>query len=201
MSHKNFTRGRGLLENFLAHQRFLVADRLIAKEHRQGRILDIGCGVVPYFLLQTQFNEKHGLDPYIKDEQVKQFAHKISFHKIFITKETLLPLENQSFFAVTMLGVVEHFNQESFICLLKEIKRILKSEGVFILTTPSPWTRWLLKLMAKLYLISREEIEGIMESYSQNKIKDCLTSAGFDIKKMRFAHFQMFLNSWMVVEK
>ena len=56
------TRGHGLLERFLARKRACMANQLIPSHLRNGRILDIGCGSFPYFLLNTVFTEKCGLD-------------------------------------------------------------------------------------------------------------------------------------------
>jgi hypothetical protein len=51
--NQHFTRGRGLLEPWLAKMRAQRANRLIPAELRAGRILDIGCGSFPYFLSHT----------------------------------------------------------------------------------------------------------------------------------------------------
>ncbi|MCB9771027.1 MAG: class I SAM-dependent methyltransferase [Candidatus Omnitrophica bacterium] len=201
MKHENFTRGEGLLENFLAYRRFCVADQLIDPKHRQGRILDIGCGALPYFLLHTTFQEKHGLDPNVRVSDTKKFDEKITFHKIMIEKGTRLPFADQYFTTITMLGVVEHFRVEQYVDLLKEVHRILKPQGHFILTTPSPWTRPLLKIMAQCRLISVQEIEGLMANYPRETLRQCFNKSGFDDQTMRFGYFQMFLNSWAIIKK
>ena len=56
------TRGSGLLETFLARRRAEMANRLIPSISRAGCIADIGCGRHPYFLLNTIFSRKIGLD-------------------------------------------------------------------------------------------------------------------------------------------
>jgi len=201
MKRKSFTRGEGLLENFLAYRRFCVVDPLIAGEHRDGRILDIGCGTYPYFLLHTRFNEKHGLDPCVSIEDEEQLESKIIFHKIFFEQGTRLPFADQSLSTVTMLGVVEHFRPEQFVDLMKEVRRMLVPDGRFILTTPAPWAAQVLKIMAKFKLISVQEIEGIMAHYSPRSLKKCFAEAGLNIGRMRFGYFQMFLNSWVVIER
>ncbi|MDP2947815.1 MAG: hypothetical protein Q8N88_06895, partial [Nanoarchaeota archaeon] len=57
------TRGTGLLEKYLAKKRAHMANKLIPESLRRGRILDVGCGETPFFLLNTKFNEKYGIDP------------------------------------------------------------------------------------------------------------------------------------------
>ena len=62
--HKEFrsTRGNGLIEKFLAIKRAKLAHKLIPLLYTRGRILDIGSGVCPFFLIQTTLYEKNGLD-------------------------------------------------------------------------------------------------------------------------------------------
>src|SRR5262249_50924979 len=56
------TRGTGKLEGFLAGRRARMADELIPERCREGRVLDIGHGSTPSFLIQTRFRERHGID-------------------------------------------------------------------------------------------------------------------------------------------
>lgn len=62
MSNPRITRGYGLLERFLAKKRAQKANELIPQLYRKGRILDIGSGAYPFFLLTTSFSEKFGVD-------------------------------------------------------------------------------------------------------------------------------------------
>jgi len=56
------TRGSGLLEGFLARQRSRQARTLIPPSSGNGRVLDIGCGSYPLFLVGSEFAEKFGLE-------------------------------------------------------------------------------------------------------------------------------------------
>ncbi|MBI5681771.1 MAG: hypothetical protein HZC45_01145 [Deltaproteobacteria bacterium] len=71
--NKNVTRGYGLLGKLLAHQRSNLANRLIPPSTRNGRILDIGCGFYPLFLLSTEFSEKYGFDKVKNMNDYKSF--------------------------------------------------------------------------------------------------------------------------------
>jgi hypothetical protein len=62
MDDTHVTRGDVLLEGFLAKKQAHLANRLIPPHLREGRILDIGCGAYPNFLLNTVCAEKSGLD-------------------------------------------------------------------------------------------------------------------------------------------
>ncbi|MFH1052998.1 MAG: class I SAM-dependent methyltransferase [Candidatus Woesearchaeota archaeon] len=189
------TRGYGLLENFLSKKRAKVANKFILDRHREGNILDIGCGSYPYFLLHTGFKEKFGLD---------DSASEIDGVKIIkqnLEGEFKIPFKGNEFSVVTMLAVFEHIEKEKLVDALREIKRVMKSGGRFILTTPCPWTDLLLRVMAKLKLISKEEIEEHKGSYNYKSIRKYLILAGFEREKIKLGYFELFLNNWAYADK
>ena len=71
---RRVTRGSGLLEGFLARQRVRVANRKIPAGHREGRLLDVGCGTFPFFLANTSFREKYGVDKFVPGEPEEGWA-------------------------------------------------------------------------------------------------------------------------------
>ncbi|HBE45379.1 MAG TPA: hypothetical protein DDW17_08060 [Deltaproteobacteria bacterium] len=50
-----------------------MANSFISPYLRQGRILDIGCGSFPYFLKNTEFAEKYGIDKTVSDMTIEGF--------------------------------------------------------------------------------------------------------------------------------
>lgn len=146
---EKITRGSGYLETFLAKRRIEIANRFIPESSRQGNILDIGCGSYPYFLLNTQFRKKYGVDQ-INNGNVKD----IQIIGQDIAKTPELPFQDDYFDVITMLAVFEHIEQDKLNDVIKEIKRILKPEGMFIMTTPTKFADKLLKVMAKFNLVS-----------------------------------------------
>ena len=192
------TRGFGLLEGFLASRRARVADRLIPDKLRSGRILDIGCGAFPFFLIHTQFREKHGVDTTI---QTPHAAQDIVLTKCDLANAERLPFPDDFFDVVTMLAVIEHIEAARLVGVFREVGRLLKPNGRFILTTPCPWAEGLLRFMAKSGLVSAEEIKDHKISYHLDSIARCIGQAGFEREKMRSGYFEMGLNSWVCVDK
>lgn len=197
MSKYHMTRGYGLLENFLAKKRAQIADRVIPKKLRNGRILDIGCGSVPFFLINTKFREKYGMDPAIKISGLRNAVLK----KFDIEKGSKIPFKDDFFDIITMLAVFEHISPGRLVHIIKDIKRMLKPGGRFILTTPCPWTDKLLRIMAKLKLVSIKEIKEHKDAYSKCAVAKYLYKAGFEKKKMKFGYFEVFLNIWAYADK
>ena len=192
------TRGSGLLEVFLAKKRAKLANSWIAKSHRSGRILDVGCGSYPYFLTTTKFKEKYGIDPSVNLSLVKDkgiFLRKIKIGQI------IFPFKDNFFDTVTMLAVFEHIEHDELQFVIKEIYRVLKKDGIFIITTPAPWSDKLLHFMARARLISEEEIHEHKHNQSKLKIENIIESAGFEKSKLKSGYFELGFNMWFTVKK
>ncbi|HEY2980338.1 MAG TPA: methyltransferase domain-containing protein [Anaerolineales bacterium] len=196
----NFTRGKGLLEPFLAQMRSRQANRLIPPHLRNGRILDIGCGSFPYFLAHTAFQEKFAVDRLaLKRDDLSQL--QIQFHALNLSLDPALPFDANFFDVVTLLAVVEHLNPNNTALLFSEIYRVLRPEGVVILTTPAAWSDGLLRRMARLNFVSAEEIDEHAFSYTLPLLGWHFGQAGFSMHKVKFGYFELMLNMWATAQK
>ena len=194
------TRGKGLLEPMLADLRAQRANKLIPTNLRNGRILDIGCGSFPYFLAHTAFAEKFAIDQIPLPEQTASEL-KIESFTLDLEVEPRLPFENDYFESVTLLAVVEHLDPTLMAKLFKEIYRVLKPEGMVILTTPAAWSDGLLKFMAQVGLVSAEEIHEQAYAYTLPLLGWYFGQAGFEMTKTKFGYFEFMLNMWATAKK
>lgn len=215
-----FTRGFGLFEHYLAKKRCEMANRLIPTNLHSGRILDIGCGTYPLFLVNTDFNEKYGIDKsdelanytqntsLIQTHHISHSSHSshspyspystqpIHLQRWDFENQSELPFESGYFNVVTMLAVIEHLEPPNARQLISEIFRILQKNGAFILTTPASWTNPLLHWMACLRLVSPLEINEHKDTYSHKKISGLLQNSGFKKENIKLGYFEMFMNIW-----
>lgn len=202
MSAPSVTRGRGLVEAFLARQRARVANRLVPPAARQGRLLDIGCGSYPWFLLNTAFAERYGLDKVVRENARAEGAFpglKLVAHDL--ERDPTLAFGAECFDVVTMLAVFEHIEPAALVGVLREVRRVLRPGGAYILTTPAGWTDRLIRATARLGLVSREEVEEHKDAYTHEKIAALLREAGFAPDGMRFGTFELGMNLWAVARK
>ena len=198
-SNPHFTRGKGLLEPWLAKMRAQRANRLIPTELRAGRILDIGCGSFPYFLSHTVFQQKFAVDQLPPNELGQRLD--IQWHTLDLNSTPKLPFENNFFNAVTLLAVVEHLNPNSMAALFTETYRVLQPGGVVIMTTPAAWSDGLLRTMARIGLVSAEEIHEHVFAYTLPLLGWYFGRAGFEMTKVDFGYFEFMLNLWAVAKK
>ena len=94
-----------------------------------GKLLDVGCGTKPYENI-CNVDEYIGLE--IDDEGNRQHNHA----DVFYDGKTI-PFEDKSFDSILSNQVFEHvFNPNQF---LKEINRVTKVGGKFLITVPFVW--------------------------------------------------------------
>lgn len=198
---ENVTRGTGLLEGFLARQRANMADSLIPDESRSGCILDIGCGNFPYFLINTKFHEKHGLDRISKQVGNETDNANIRLFNFDINNYSTLPYEDDRFDTVTMLAVLEHLEADKAQDIAREACRVMKNGGIFIATTPCWWTDKLLKMLAQFDIVSKEEIDEHKSLFSQKSLSDLIHQAGFSKDMIQTGCFELGMNLWVTAKK
>lgn len=194
------TQGYGLFERMLSLQRARLAhyhiDRIL-KDSPKNSVLDIGCGAFPIYLLTSKFIRKYGLDKIKHQRPAVRRRLKLVSHSV--EKKGSIPFESNYLDAVTMLAVFEHLEYDQVLPILKEIYRVLRPGGVFVMTTPSTWSDWLLRILAKIKLVSSAEIEDHKINLTTKEILSFYETAGF--KTVETGFFEFSLNRWFVAVK
>ena len=204
MARQRITRGYGVLEQFLAQQRSRVANELIPASLRTGRLLDIGCGASPLFLIQTPFAHKFGLDKHIDSSvaRISRDGHStIHLIRHDVERGEKLPFHRDQFAVVSMLAVFEHIELERLVALLDEARSILRPGGRLILTTPTKIAHSVLRAMAKVHLVSPIEIAEHKTCLSLREIFHVMDRAGFSLQHVTHGYFQLRLNQWVSAVK
>jgi len=164
------------------------------REHRNCRLLDIGCGWDARFL--------KSVEPYIGAGVGVDFkAPELVEGKIRTERLTLqdcLPYADSSFDLVTMLAVLEHLEQPE--AILREIHRVLCPGGKLVLTVPSKAARPVLEFLAfRLGVVSRAEIADHKIYYDRDSLSLLLRLAGFTLRRHRY--FQLGMNNFCVAAR
>jgi methionine biosynthesis protein MetW len=141
----------------------------------QKLVLDVGCGVGEFLeMLQARHFAVAGVDGNADQiEQVKKNGIRAEVADL----EKALPFEDESFDVVVCLEVIEHVARAEF--LLQEFRRILKHDGLLLLTTPNfAFIKWRIG-----YLFGAGPTkEGIhMRHFTRKLLTERLARAGFTI--------------------
>lgn len=103
------------------------------------RVLDIGCGDGRFVrLLRKYFINAIGIDPNNKG----LYTIKGSVYN--------LPFKDNQFDLLVLFEVIEHVDKRAY----KEMRRVLKSNGKIIITSPKPKWNWLIEILSKYGIIS-----------------------------------------------
>jgi SAM-dependent methyltransferase len=171
----NFNKVDVLIRNIRTNKVRLLIKALFDKN--VFNLLDIGCG--SDHLLINEFGG-WGLDPKSKNLDKKNIHIRRG-----VVKDVLPKFENDFFDIITLLAVIEHLELEELKFLLEQSGRILKKNAFLLITTPTPLSRPILELSAKLFLISREEIAEHKFYYSLKSLMPIIEKYNFKIIKQK----------------
>ena len=133
------------LHNFLVKKLPVLAD--------DDRILDVGCGSGAWLkrLDDIGYRSLAGVDLEVPDFGIQN----ATIHKVDLAWEDL-PFDEESFSLATSIEVIEHIENVGF--YLSQINRVLKPDGLLLLTTPNTQS-----LLARLRFL----ISGNLKSFDQ----------------------------------
>lgn len=156
-----------MLDSFIQYIRFkkaIQAIEFLNKSVKIEKVIDIGAGDGKFAnILKTK-----GFNVYTLDKEHGDFHWDL---------EQPFPFEDFEFDLAVSLAVVEHIkNYQRF---LSEIKRISKYT---IITTPSPYAKYILSLLAFLGLINKEHIKDHKHYLSKKELENF----GFKVKTFEF---------------
>ncbi len=198
------TRGLGLLEAFLAQRRAAVAQRWLPSGVRTGRLLDLGCGLSGWFLHRASAAEKEGLDPTCEPrEETRQrgsLTERLRLRRFAVGTDPL-PFAADWFDGVTLLAVLEHLPREHLLPVLREVRRVLKPSGRCVATTPVHGTEGLLHGLARVGLVSHEEIEEHHRHLTEGELRELFVQAGFPPSGLTAGRFELGMNLWIAASK
>ena len=123
LDYFNYLRKRSILG--LIYRKYYLYP--VLQKQLKGNVLDLGCGVGDYL----KFNrDAIGVD--VNKENIK-YLNSINVKAVFMQKD-ILPFCDESFSSIIMDNVLEHIENPDKI--LKEIQRVLKPNGLFLVGVP-----------------------------------------------------------------
>lgn len=190
--------------------RFLwILDAILpyVSDNKRARILDVGAdGGVICMVLRRLGHDVSAIDIWERYTEIDEVAIEERSHKerldrdgvktyyCDIAKETF-PFEDSSFDLVLCTDTIEHLHSSPKLAF-EETRRVLKSGGIFVLTTPnlanlrnrlfvlagrsnhSPLNRWYIKT----------HFAGHVREYTRNEVKQMLEWEGFSLEQVKLSN-------------
>lgn len=145
-------------------KRYATGDRI--------KILDVGCGTGRNMEVFKELGDVWGLD---NSSLALEYCRKRGLRNLKLSFAEKTSLKSSFFDVITLLDVLEHTDDNK---TLKEMSRILKKNGVIILTVPAfswLWSNWDKTLHHK-------------RRYNTDQIKRILSTYNFDILKITYLY-------------
>ena len=160
-------------ENFSSTRKYWWRDLHFIKKYlkREGKVLDFGCGNgrLLDFLEGTKLNYT-GIDA---SGKLIKIAQKKYPGKSFLQLENegRLPFKDKEFDMIFSIAVFHHFTPKMADNALGEMKRILKDDGILILTIWNLWNVKYLKFLFKSFLKGSINLAARISFKYQDQIK------------------------------
>jgi SAM-dependent methyltransferase len=144
----------------------------------QPRILDVGCGTGANLQMLSQFGAAEGVDV---SAEALEFCRARGLAEVRQGAAEHLPFADGSFDLVTGLDVVEHLDDD--IGGLREMRRVLRSDGCLILFVPAFMFLWGVQ----------DDISHHRRRYTLPELKQKLRAAGLKVERASYANITFFV--------
>lgn len=134
-------------------------------------ILDVGCGTGINLGILEKFGKVVGVDP---SKKALQFTRQRGFKNLIKASAEKLPFPDKCFNLVTALDVIEHIADD--LKALKELHRVLKSQGLLLVTVPAYQFIW----------SEHDEALHHFRRYTASQLHQKLNQAGFRVKRRSY---------------
>ena len=184
----------GLFDRIIRFFRYGAVKSFLYSDMTSHQILvDVGCGRQAFLGWKVPATSKYyGIDLDVPEVTIKNVALKKGSDK-----DIIRILGQKKVDKIFALALVEHLQEPDI--FLRNAWRILKNNGLLIITTPPPNSKPILELISKMKLIDKREIEEHKFYFTPDSIVKLLNDERFEIVFKR--SFLLGFNNLYVAKK
>ncbi len=146
-------------------------------KHSNLEILDVGCGAGNMIHHLGQYGHVRGIEVDARPVKIAQ-SRGYDVRQADATRG--MPFDDGTFDLVTALDVIEHVDDDG--AILREARRVLKSGGHLLVTTPA--FQWLWSY--------NDELNAHKRRYTAGELNHRIKQAGFVIRRTSYGFFLVF---------
>lgn len=162
----------------------IVFERLLPENIRSKKLLDLGCGNGWFSLRAVErgaqvysIDISHAMAK-IAQQRVKESANQPPEHRVVNASALELPLPENYFDVVLSSEMIEHTPSPRQ--AITEMARVLKPEGILVITTPNRCWQWLVDLGTRLGI---RPFEGIENFSSYRELEEYFVDSRLEIQE------------------
>jgi ubiquinone/menaquinone biosynthesis C-methylase UbiE len=157
-------------------------------------VVDLGCGTNATFLKKIESKIKAGFGFDLNTDPTSSSA-KIKVQSCDLNRPIDFPDHLTDI--VVSFATLEHLHD--YQTYITEMSRILRPEGIAILTTPATIADPILKILSFLRLIDSREIKDHKKYFTKNELEELFRKAGF--QNIEVKSFQLGFNQLVIAQK
>ena len=157
---------------FVARRQLLdVLAKEASSEFNQPLILDVGCGTGINYSVLSKYGATVATD---FAKEALEFSQARGIADLVRSRVETLPFNSASFDIITALDMLEHIDDD--LRAMEELRRILKHDGLLIITVPAYGFLW----------SEHDEALHHRRRYAASELRNKLTRAGFDVERISY---------------
>jgi len=184
----------GLLSPMVDRMRI---EKVVSQIPHDSHVIDIGCGSA---LLASHLPKSCSYVGVDKDPEIIKFNQKRFSHHAFHCFDvcgSVFPFPSDHFSVAVLAAFLAHIDNPKV--MLTEVRRVLRPEGLVVITTPSQVGGWVHNIVSGLGLLNPHTAEEQKGFFNKEKMKAILESTGLELD--RYEKFEMGLNQIFVLKK
>lgn len=154
-----------------------------AGPNRRLRILDLGCGTGLNYRSLQEHGEVYSLD---RSDKALKYCRQKGIGSLVLGDAEKLPFSSSQFDLVVAIELIEHIERDQVV--VSEINRILKDDGLAVITTPAFDFLW----------SSDDVVSGHKRRYTQKRLRRLLEDNGFKILLSSYRYFFIFAPTFIL---